>query len=156
MGSNEILSTFGLANSLAGFIVGPLVLALAVAFQNLVAARRVRIAVDRPGDGGPGHPRPAGLPDPDQEPQRLAGTARRHDRPGLACTSAGAGARALARGPGGTRGFVAALVIAGLRDPPARSGGADAVDDVAPLSLGILARRVGRDHRRGDERDGRP
>ena len=29
MESNEPLSTFGLANSLAGFIVGPLVLALA-------------------------------------------------------------------------------------------------------------------------------
>jgi O-antigen ligase len=36
--SSEIWSTFALANSLAGFIVGPLVLALAVGFQNL--ARR--------------------------------------------------------------------------------------------------------------------
>ncbi len=35
LGSNEITSTFALANSLAGFIVGPLVLALAVAIQNL-------------------------------------------------------------------------------------------------------------------------
>jgi O-antigen ligase len=36
MYSNEIWSTFALANSLAGFIAGPLVLALAVGFQNLV------------------------------------------------------------------------------------------------------------------------
>jgi O-antigen ligase len=35
MGSNELLSTFALANSLAGFIVGPLVLALGVWLQNL-------------------------------------------------------------------------------------------------------------------------
>jgi len=35
MYSNEIWSTFALANSLAGFIVGPLVLALAVGFYNL-------------------------------------------------------------------------------------------------------------------------
>jgi len=34
--SNEVFSTFALANSLAGFIVGPLVIALAVVFQNLV------------------------------------------------------------------------------------------------------------------------
>ena len=38
--SNEPFSTFALANSLAGFIVGPLVLALAVWLQNL--ARRER------------------------------------------------------------------------------------------------------------------
>jgi O-Antigen ligase len=36
VGSNEPWSTFALPNSLAGFIVGPLVLALAVGFQNLV------------------------------------------------------------------------------------------------------------------------
>jgi len=36
MASNEIMSTFALANSLAGFIVGPLVLLLAVGVQNLV------------------------------------------------------------------------------------------------------------------------
>ncbi len=36
LGSTELFSTFGLANSLAGFIVGPLVIALAVAFQSLV------------------------------------------------------------------------------------------------------------------------
>ena len=35
MGSTEIWSTFALANSLAGYLVGPLVLALAVAFQSL-------------------------------------------------------------------------------------------------------------------------
>jgi hypothetical protein len=35
MGSTELLSTFALANSLAGFIVGPLVLALGVWLQNL-------------------------------------------------------------------------------------------------------------------------
>jgi O-antigen ligase len=35
VGSNEIFSTFGLANSLAGFLVGPLVLALAATLQNL-------------------------------------------------------------------------------------------------------------------------
>jgi hypothetical protein len=34
--SNEIWSTFALANSLAGYLVGPLVLGLAVAFCNLV------------------------------------------------------------------------------------------------------------------------
>jgi O-antigen ligase len=34
--SNEIWSTFALANSLAGFIVGPIALALAVGFQNVV------------------------------------------------------------------------------------------------------------------------
>jgi hypothetical protein len=36
MGSNEVMSTFALANSLAGFIVGPLVLALAVWWSNLI------------------------------------------------------------------------------------------------------------------------
>ena len=36
LASNEIFSTFALANSLAGFIVGPLVIALAVCFQNAV------------------------------------------------------------------------------------------------------------------------
>ncbi len=36
LGSTEIWSTFALANSLAGYIVGPLVLALAVAFQGVV------------------------------------------------------------------------------------------------------------------------
>jgi hypothetical protein len=36
MGSTEIWSTFALANSLAGYLVGPLVVALAVAFQSLV------------------------------------------------------------------------------------------------------------------------
>ena len=40
--------------------------------------------------------------------------------------------------------------------PPARSRGFDAVDDVAPLSLGVLARCVGRDLGRGDERDASP
>ncbi len=34
--SNEVMSTFALGNSLAGFLVGPIVLALAVGFQNLV------------------------------------------------------------------------------------------------------------------------
>ncbi len=34
--SNEVFSTFALANSLAGFIVGPIVIALAVGFQSLV------------------------------------------------------------------------------------------------------------------------
>jgi O-antigen ligase len=36
LNSSEVFSTFALANSLAGYIVGPLVIALAVAFQNLV------------------------------------------------------------------------------------------------------------------------
>jgi hypothetical protein len=36
MGSNEVYSTFALANSLAGYIVGPLVLALAVWWNNLI------------------------------------------------------------------------------------------------------------------------
>jgi hypothetical protein len=36
MGSNEVYSTFALANSLAGFLVGPLVLALAVWWGNLI------------------------------------------------------------------------------------------------------------------------
>jgi hypothetical protein len=35
LGSNEVFSTFGLANSLAGFLVGPLVLALGVVMLNL-------------------------------------------------------------------------------------------------------------------------
>jgi hypothetical protein len=35
MGSNEVFSTFALANSLAGFLVGPLALAFAVALENL-------------------------------------------------------------------------------------------------------------------------
>jgi hypothetical protein len=35
LGSNEPFSTFGLANSLAGFLVGPLVVMLAVAWDNL-------------------------------------------------------------------------------------------------------------------------
>jgi len=42
LGSNEVYSTFGLPNSLAGFLVGPLVLVLALALQNLA----------RPGDRG--------------------------------------------------------------------------------------------------------
>ncbi len=37
LGSNEIFSTFGLANSLAGFLVGPLVLVLAMVIRNLAA-----------------------------------------------------------------------------------------------------------------------
>jgi hypothetical protein len=37
LGSNEVFSTFGLANSLAGFLVGPLVLALAMVIQNLAS-----------------------------------------------------------------------------------------------------------------------
>ena len=35
LGSNEVFSTFGLANSLAGFLVGPLVLAVAMMIRNL-------------------------------------------------------------------------------------------------------------------------
>ncbi len=35
LGSNEVFSTFGLANSLAGFLVGPLVLVLAMVIRNL-------------------------------------------------------------------------------------------------------------------------
>jgi len=35
LGSNEVYATFALANSLAGFLVGPLVLALAVVLENL-------------------------------------------------------------------------------------------------------------------------
>jgi O-antigen ligase len=35
LGSNEVFSTFGLANSLAGFLVGPLVLAVAMCIENL-------------------------------------------------------------------------------------------------------------------------
>jgi O-antigen ligase len=37
LGSNEVFATFGLANSLAGFLVGPLVLVLAVILHNLGA-----------------------------------------------------------------------------------------------------------------------
>ena len=37
LGSNEVFATFGLANSLAGFLVGPLVLALAMLTRNLAA-----------------------------------------------------------------------------------------------------------------------
>ena len=75
IGSNEVYSTFALANSLAGFLVGPLVLVLGMALQNLA----------RPGDRGsrwsvlamacaPALLDPR-LPGPDQEPKRL-------DRPG--------------------------------------------------------------------------
>jgi hypothetical protein len=42
VGSNEVYSTFGLANSLAGFLVGPLVLILGLILENL----------GRPGDRG--------------------------------------------------------------------------------------------------------
>jgi hypothetical protein len=42
LGSNEVFSTFGLANSLAGFLVGPLVLVLAMMIRNLA---------DRPAPG---------------------------------------------------------------------------------------------------------
>ena len=80
--SNELFSTFALANSLAGFIVGPLVLALAVSLQNLVRTRRAGIAVDRSRHGGSGDSRSAGLPDPDQEPQCVGGAAGRHDLSG--------------------------------------------------------------------------
>ncbi len=83
VGSNEVFSTFGLANSLAGFIVGPLVLALAVGFLNLV--RR-----DAPGSRWTALDMAAPvifvvlrLSDLDQEPQRLARAGRRVDRFGL-------------------------------------------------------------------------
>jgi O-Antigen ligase len=36
LGSTEVFSTFGLANSLAGYLVGPIVIAIAVAFQSLL------------------------------------------------------------------------------------------------------------------------
>ena len=49
-----------------------------------------------------------------------------------------------ATGVAGLAGLVA-LVAAGLRARPARSPGFDSVDDVAPLSLGVLARCMGRD-----------
>jgi O-Antigen ligase len=39
LGSNEVFSTFGLANSLAGFLVGPLVLAVAMMIRNLADAK---------------------------------------------------------------------------------------------------------------------
>ena len=39
LGSNEPFSTFGLANSLAGFLVGPLVLAVAMMIRNLADAK---------------------------------------------------------------------------------------------------------------------
>src|SRR5690606_21108840 len=39
LSSSEVFSTFILANSLAGFIVGPLVLALAVGLGNLLRSR---------------------------------------------------------------------------------------------------------------------
>ena len=41
-------------------------------------------------------------------------------------------------------------LVAGLAIGPARSRGADPVGDVAALSLGILARHLGRDHRRSN------
>jgi O-antigen ligase len=39
IGSNEVFSTFGLGNSLAGFLVGPLVLAMAMRIRNLADAK---------------------------------------------------------------------------------------------------------------------
>ena len=71
LGSNEIFSTFGLANSLAGFLVGPLVLALAMVLQNLAEpdGRGDARCRDRP--GGPPPALPAHVPDADQEPKRL-------------------------------------------------------------------------------------
>ena len=47
VGSTEVFSTFGLANSLAGFVVGPLVLALAVGISEPGAAGRAGIAMGR-------------------------------------------------------------------------------------------------------------
>ena len=52
MRSTEPWSTFALANSLAGFIAGPLVMLLAVGLYNLVRPEG-RIALDRTGHGGP-------------------------------------------------------------------------------------------------------
>ena len=56
MGSNEPWSTFALANSLAGFIVGPLVLVLAVVVLQPGPARSTRIAMAVLGDGRAAHP----------------------------------------------------------------------------------------------------
>ncbi len=106
--SNEVFSTFALANSLAGFIVGPLVIALAVGFHNLV--RR-----DAPGSrwvavrhGGSLGSHNAGLPDPDQEPQRLAWVVCRRGSDRVGCAR-----RVPARALLGTA-LVGVVVVIGL------------------------------------------
>ena len=75
MGSTEIFSTFGLANSLAGYLVGPVVIALAVVFQKSGTPRRVRAKVGGAFYVGTAHSGTPRLPDADKEPQRVAGAA---------------------------------------------------------------------------------
>ncbi len=71
MDSNEPYSTFALANSLAGFLVGPLALSFAVAAREPHQARWQKssrfVRVLARGGAGAGH---AHLPDADKEPER--------------------------------------------------------------------------------------
>ncbi len=61
MDSNEPFSTFALANSLAGFLVGPLALAFAVALENLKREGKGSrlVALGPGGDPRPGRCSPA-------------------------------------------------------------------------------------------------
>ena len=89
LGSNEVFSTFGLANSLAGFLVGPLVLAAGDADSQ---PGRLKAAGSRWGVIGLAAGAPAlrsDLPDPDQEPQRLDRASRRPGRARLARAAKG-------------------------------------------------------------------
>ena len=81
LGSNEVFATFGLGNSLAGFLVGPLVLALAMMIRNLADEECPWL---RAGARSVWLPLPCSdsrLPDLDQEPQFLDRAPCRRGRP---------------------------------------------------------------------------
>ena len=146
LGSNEPFSTFGLANSLAGFLVGPLVLAVAMMIRNLADEKA-------PGSrwgviGLAAAPllclltcliltksRSAWIGLfvavavlAWQERRKVPAAALARSRPGRACP----GRCARGRGAGHW---------------PARSPSAHPIAAVDALSLGVLARRLGGDHR---------
>ena len=150
--SNELFSTFALPNSLAGFIVGPLALALAVSLQSLV--RR-----DTPGSRWSALAMAAPvilvlLVSLILTKSRSAWVgllvamiywawhARRHLSV-RALVASGIGATRVGHGTG----------AGGARHRPTRSRGGDAIDDVAALSLGVLARCLGGDLGRGYQPD---
>ena len=113
LGSSEPWSTFALANSLAGYIAGPLVIILAVGLYNLVRPDAPGSRCDRPRHGRPAracHPR---LPAPGQEPKRLRRRGCRSVRPRPAARKRVSPRTLLAIGLSGVL-LVAGLVAAGL------------------------------------------
>ena len=141
------ISTFALANSLAGFLVGPLVVMLAVRLGQPDPPRRARAR----GSGRSCWPLPpiaggARLPDPDQEPERVHRPGGRAARAGLA-GAARVRARTLWRRGGGGGLVVGGAGRRGAGDGPARPAGADRVGQVVPLPAGVLGRGLAGDQR---------